>query len=263
MKQFLFFLCLFTGFVITAWAENDVQLLKGRWEMYVDLEGENYCYVIELNMKERSITSKSDEDGRKFYGYMDFSNVHHVYYYDIDSVYFVGDNLYAIRTINYDQEILYGNGISIDTIRYQPKTKQLFYIFYNGSWAFDYVPEIKPFVGQWEYEDSSSYEEMHLNLYNKIKAPDEYPFNGVDCYGWIKELTNVGDAYYVITDIKDIHYDNATFYMVHPDWPEDEPQCIDIWFNCSDGTIIYGSDAYILQPVGKHTTILESTPIIK
>lgn len=255
MKQILFFLCLLTGFVITACAENDVELLKGRWEKHVDLEGENYCYVIELNMKEPTFTSDYDEDGLKYYGYMDFSNIHHIYHYDIDSVYSIGDYLYAIRAIDYNHELMFGNGTSIDTIRYQPETKQL---LYNGRWIFDYVPEIKPFVGQWEVEDSFSYVGMHLNLYNKIKAPDEYPFNGVDCYGWIEELTEIDDAYRVITDIKDIHYDRATFYTVFPDWPEDEPQCVNIWFNRSDGTIDY--KGCILQPVGKHTTESESTP---
>lgn len=242
MKQVFLIFCLLCG--LTACDQSDKQLLIGRWEMPVTDElGLTYPHIIELNMAEPTFTSEYDSEGKKYYGYMDFSNINRIYHYDIDSVAALGNNLYVVRTI--DENDMWSDGISIDTLRYLPETRQLTYL----NWTFDYVSDIKPFVGEWEDVFPEGYTTVHLSLYQKIKAPDEYPFNGAECYGWIIYSTDVGCANRIITEVEHIDYTRATIRTIFPDFPEDEPQTGYLYFFPSDGKLLYNES--LLNPVEK------------
>lgn len=251
MKQLFFMTCLCIVLVLTACSKNESPLLEGRWEHAVndDNAGISYSYVIELNMNAPTFHSEFGPEEKKFYGFMDFSNVRRIYRYDIDSVSSLGDNLYAIRAIDYNLEMMGADGSSIDTLLFLPETKQL---VYKNEWKFDFVPDLKPFSGEWKFSSGEDYTTVYLSLYHPIKAPNEYPYNGVECYGWIEYSSQVDNSYRLITKVDRIHYNGATISTVFPDYPENTPQHFDLNYNPTDGTLVYGGS--ILQPVGDHAS---------
>ncbi len=219
--------------------KDDTPLLKGRWEMFVGQdptiagmeEGiDNLVYSMELNFEERAFDSDNDlPSGGKSYGWMDFSNMSKLYHYDIDSVFALGD--YRYRIVSVDNWF----NLCVDTLVYNPETKQ---IIYEKDWVFEYVPDIKPFVGEWETSFDFGSEYVHLNLYEKIKSPDEYPFNGRECYGWIIYDTDVDISYRLITSVEEIHYDYANIKCVFPDYPEDGEHEFDLLYNRKDSSLV-------------------------
>lgn len=250
MKQIFFIASLCFVLALTACGESDSSLLVGRWEYPVkeNETGISYSYIIELNMNEPTFVSEFGPEEKKFYGFMDFSNIRRVYHYDIDSVASLGDNLYAIRAVDYNLEMMGVDGSSIDTLLYLPETKQL---VYRNDWKFDFIPDLKPFKGKWELSSTEDNTTIYLSLYQTIKAPDEYPYNGAECYGWIECSNQVDNSYRLITKVERVHYNWATVATVFPDYPEDTPQRFDLSYNPSDGTLSY--EGIILSPIGEQS----------
>lgn len=229
-------------------------LLKGRWEMRVENFSahtkESYgvdtlVYVIELDTEQRTYVEMSDllENGL-CYGYMDFSNLNRFYRYGIDSVAYLGEGTYLVKMID-----LVGSPwepeVSLDTLRYNSITKQLEY----NKWVFNYVPDLKPFKGEWtvRFDDTMS-EDVCLSLYEKIKAPTDYPFHGEDCYGYLIYYSDVDNSYRLITSVKSIHYDRAEVTTVFPDYPQDPPQTHTLYFNRKTGGLSLDNAEYYLFP---------------
>jgi hypothetical protein len=255
MKRTLFMTCLCAAVTLTACGGSEPTLLEGRWEMPVTEPetGITYPHIIELNMNAPTFVSESGPEGKKTYGFMDFSTTRRIYHYDIDSIAPLGNNLYAVYSIDYNMEIMGMDGSCTDTLRYLPDTKQLVYM---NKWTFDFVPDLKPFKGEWEESFSDGSTTVHLSLYQKIKAPDEYPYNGVECYGWIEYSSSVDDSYRIITQVEQVHYNGATIYTVFPDYPEDKPQRFDLSYNPENGTLEYNNST--LSPVNEPTSTSES-----
>lgn len=123
--------------------DNNHTALKGRWEMFVgqdpSLRGreagvDNLSYYMQLDFSGRTILPEGElPGGGNSYGWMDFSNLSRIYRYDIDSVYYIGNNKY--RIVSWDVNNL---DLCVDTLAYNPKNKE---ITYNGDWVFKYVPD--------------------------------------------------------------------------------------------------------------------------
>lgn len=252
MKHTFFMTCLCAVLALTACGGSDSALLEGRWEMPVTEPetGIAYSYVIELNMNAPTFDSEYGPEGQKTYGFMDFSNTRHIYHSDIDSVASLGNHLYAVYSVDYNMEMMGVDGTEIDTLRYLPDTKQL---VYKDGWTFNFIPDLKPFNGEWTKSFAEGSTTVHLSLYQKIKAPDEYPYNGAACYGWIEYSGEMDNSYRIITEVERVHYNMATIHTVFPDYPEDTPQRFYISYNPVDGTLSY--DDSFLSPVGKHETV--------
>lgn len=216
---------------------------SGLWKMEVDTdeapmgadsETDRLSYVLDMNLAERTFEPESELlGGRKTYGRMDFSNFNRIYRYEIDSVYDLGGNRYRVVSVDVNWETT-----SEDTLTYDPKTKDM---TYGRDWVFHYVPDLKPFDGAWggTWEDGSS-EKIHLSLYKKMKAPEDYPFEGAECYGYIISDNEVESSYKLITAVKQVHYDYAVVETVFPDYPEDAPFELRLSYKRESGNLLVG-----------------------
>lgn len=243
-----FYICIMKG--MAACQPDDKTLLKGRWEMPVS---DNLTYIIEINMNEPPAYSRPYEpDEPNVYGYMDFSNLHHFYQYTIDSVAALGDNRYVIRSTDKSLSLMFPNYTpDIDTLRYLPQTGELIYDRGNDiGWIFSPVPT-GVLEGEWEDTFPEGYEYACLSLYRKVYAPEGDPYYGKECYGWITYSTDVGDAYRLITEVKQINEYQAIITTVFADYPEEEPQEHTLTYNPEDSTLTY--DNTLMQPINKQS----------
>lgn len=133
LLRYIYIICIF--FSMIACSDKDEALI-GRWEMPVEMDGEKFSYVIELNSTERTYEPFNDLNGRKSYGFMNFSNLRRIYQYDIDSIASLGNGLFVIKTVDsnnlvFDQSLT----ISIDTLRLNADNRQL---VYQNDWVFNY-----------------------------------------------------------------------------------------------------------------------------
>lgn len=222
--------------------------LEGRWEMFVGKDNtlagqingtDGLIYVIELNSKDRNYIADGLLGDRKSYGYMDFSNASRIYHYDIDSVACLGGGSYLVKAIDSNRSLE-----SLDTLYYNSETQQLTY----KDWAFNYVPDLKPFIGEWVNSFKGEELSINLSLYEKIKAPKESPYNGVECYGWITYTGEVDNSYRLITKVEQVHYNSAIVLTIFPDYPDDEPQRHYLAYYPGNGNLSY--DESVLQPTG-------------
>ena len=262
MKRFYwggrFFLFLLLVSALSACSPSG-NLPEGRWEMYVGedqtLAGQingtdGLRYVIELNPSERTFEPESEAlAGRKSYGWMDFSNTSRIYRYDIDSVYDLGNHRYRVVSMDVNWETP-----SEDTLTYDPKANTL---TYGRDWVFQHVEDIRPFTGVWggAWDDGSS-EEFHLSLYKKMKAPDDYPFDGAECFGYIVSDNEVDSSYRLITSVVSVHYDQAVVETVFQDYPEDGAQRLSLYYNRQNGSLgtSWGNEYPPLQGTAAPTT---------
>lgn len=132
-------LFIFTG--VTS-CTDDSPKLKGHWKMHAGQdktlaaqseEINDLSYSIVLNSSKRIFESTNDlPNGRKSYGWMDFSNMDRIYHYDIDSVFALGN--YHYRIISVDN----WSNICEDTLIYNPETKE---IVYGKDWIFKYISD--------------------------------------------------------------------------------------------------------------------------
>lgn len=240
-------LCIFFSLIA---CHDEQSALQGRWEMLVEGKtiDDSYYYVIELNTSERTFEPESDLGGRKSYGVMDFSTIRHIYRYDIDSVASLGDGVYVVKSVEANMQLMGMDPVSIDTLRYDPETRSLQY----NDWTFNFVPDLKPFTGEWKYSEDGIYENATLSLYKKIKAPDGYPYNGVECYGWIEYDADPGTSYRIITEVEKVHYNEAVVKCVFADYPEDGVQQKHLYYNPSNGVL--ECDGSYLFPVDNSQT---------
>lgn len=140
MKRFKIaqYLCVISFLFLIISCNEGKNDLIGHWEMPVEEEGVDfkYSYVIEINSTERTYEPESDLNGRKSFGFMDFSNTRRIYRYDIDSIADLGNGMYVVKTVEPNLQLMNPLlAISIDTLRYDSESKQL---VYNNDWFFQY-----------------------------------------------------------------------------------------------------------------------------
>mgnify|MGYP000134733004 CR=1 FL=1 len=135
--KYIYIICIF--FSIIACSDNDETLI-GHWEMPVEMDGVKFSYVIELNSTERTYEPFNDLNGRKSYGFMNFSNLRHIYQYDIDSIASLGNGLFVVKTVDSNNQMFDPSlTTSIDTLRINADNKQLVYKTYQSDWVFNYI----------------------------------------------------------------------------------------------------------------------------
>ena len=140
MKRFKIaqYLCAISFLFLIISCDEGKNDLIGHWEMPVEEEGADfkYSYIIELNSTERTYEPESDLNGRKSFGFMDFSNTRRIYRYDIDSITYLGNGMYVVKTVEPNLQLMDPLlATSIDTLRYDSESKQL---VYNNDWLFKY-----------------------------------------------------------------------------------------------------------------------------
>lgn len=134
LLRYVYIICIF--FSMIACSDKDEPLI-GRWEMPVEMDGENFSYVIELNSTERTYEPFNDLNGRKSYGFMNFSNLRRIYQYDIDSIASLGNGLFVVKTVDSNNQVFDPSlAISIDTLRLNADNRQL---VYQSDWVFNYI----------------------------------------------------------------------------------------------------------------------------
>lgn len=208
--------------------------LAGQWE-YDGGEVDSYygkyrlTYRMELDFAERSIAAEDIPNKETSYGWMDFSNMSHIYHNEIDSINKIGDNRYEIFYYN-----SYSDTMDKDTLIYTPKDKTIrLASFSDGDMVFKKVPE-KPFDGTWSEESDDSSVYVRLSLYEKIKDRD-----GLKCYGWILFDSDIDESYRIITKVISAKGDRATVELMFPDYEEAEPDTAELAYSASDGMLYY------------------------
>lgn len=208
--------------------------LAGQWE-YDGGEVDSYygkyrlTYRMELDFAERSIAAEDIPNKETSYGWMDFSNMSHIYHNEIDSINKIGDNRYEIFYYN-----SYSDTMDKDTLIYTPNDKTIrLASFSDGDMVFKKVPE-KPFDGTWSEESDDSSVYVRLSLYEKIKDRD-----GLKCYGWILFDSDIDESYRIITKVISAKGDHATVELMFPDYEEAEPDTAELAYSASDGMLYY------------------------
>lgn len=96
----------------------------------------HYFHIIELNSTKRTYESESDLNGRKSYGFIDFTTTRRIRRYDIDSIASLGNGVYVIKTVEPNMQLMDPLlATSIDTLRFNKNNKQL---AFNSNLIFNY-----------------------------------------------------------------------------------------------------------------------------
>lgn len=151
------------GLSLSGCNKNNITDIKGRWEMFVGEDpspaGKNMgitdlTYVLELNLEDRTFEPEADFDGRKSYGYMDFSNASRIYHFDIDSVFPLSDNCY--RIVSFDSNRMISK---TDTIRYDAKTED---IILGNNWVFKHISKT---VEQQQKKNDNGFPYLRISIF--------------------------------------------------------------------------------------------------